>query len=47
MIGRDKFDEQLRKAGLRADKQVEKELEVDAKEPDKQLDQAAKELERS
>lgn len=47
VIGRDKLDEQLRKAGIRADKQVEKELKVDAKELDKQLDQAEKELEKS
>ena len=47
VIGRDKLDEQLQKAGLRAQKQVEKELKVDAKELDKQLAAAEKEMDRS
>jgi uncharacterized membrane protein len=44
VIGRDKLDEQLRKAGIKSQKQVEKELNVDAKELDKQLDEAEKQL---
>jgi uncharacterized membrane protein len=44
VIGRDKLDEQLRKAGIKAQKQVEKELSVDAKELDKQLGEAEKQL---
>jgi len=47
VIGRDKLDEQLQKAGLRAQKQVEKELNVDAKELDKQLAEAEKEMDKS
>ena len=47
VIGRDKLDEQLQKAGLRAQKQIEKELKVDAKELDKQLAAAEKEMDRS
>jgi len=43
----DKLDEQLQKAGLRAQKQVEKELNVDAKELDKQLAEAEKEMDKS
>jgi uncharacterized membrane protein len=42
VIGRDKLDEQMQKAGLRADKHVEKELKVDGKELDKQLAEAEK-----
>jgi uncharacterized membrane protein len=44
VVGRDKLDEQLQKAGLKAQKQLEKELKVDAKELDKQLAEAEKEL---
>jgi len=47
VIGRDKLDEQLQKAGLRAQKQIEKELKVDAKELDKQLAAAEKEMDKS
>jgi uncharacterized membrane protein len=47
VVGRDKLDEQLRKAGLKAEKQVEKELKVDAKELDKQLAAAEKDLAKS
>jgi uncharacterized membrane protein len=47
VVGRDRLDEQLQKAGLRAQKQVEKELKMDAKELDKQLAAAEKELEKS
>ena len=47
VIGRDKLDEQLKKAGIRADKQVEKELKVDGKELDKQLAAAEKEMDKS
>jgi len=46
VIGRDKLDEQLQKAGLRAEKQVEKELKVDGKELDNQLAASEKELEK-
>jgi len=42
VIGRDKLDEELQKAGIRAEKQVEKELEVDGKELDEQLADAEK-----
>jgi uncharacterized membrane protein len=42
VIGKDKLDEALRKADLRAKKQVEKELKVDARELDKQLAAAEK-----
>lgn len=44
VIGRDRLDEQLQKAGLKAEKQVEKELKVDAEELDRQLAEAEKEL---
>ena len=44
VIGKDTLDEALRKADLRAQKQVEKELKVDAKELDKQLTEAEKQL---
>jgi uncharacterized membrane protein len=44
VIGRDKLDEQLMKAELKADKQMEKEIKVDAKELDKQLAEAEKEM---
>jgi hypothetical protein len=47
VIGRDKLDEQLQKAGIKAQKQVEKELKMDAKELDKQMAEAEKELEKS
>jgi hypothetical protein len=47
VVGRDKLDEQLRKAGLKAEKQVEKELKLDAKELDKQLAAAEKDLAKS
>jgi uncharacterized membrane protein len=46
VIGRDKLDEQLQKAGLRAEKQIEKELKVDGKELDKQLSASEEELEK-
>jgi uncharacterized membrane protein len=43
VIGRDKLDEALQKAGIRAEKQVEKQLKVDGKDVDKQLAEAEKE----
>ncbi len=46
VVGRDKLDEQLQKAGLKAQKQIEKELKIDAKELDKQLAAAEKELDK-
>ncbi len=44
VIGRDRLDEQLMKAELKADKQMEKEIKVDAKELDKDLAEAEKEM---
>jgi len=44
VIGRDKLDEALRKAGLKAQKQLEKQIDVEGRELDKELDQAEKEL---
>jgi uncharacterized membrane protein len=44
VVGRDKLDEALRKAGLKAQKQLEKQIDVDGKELDKQLAEAEKEL---
>ena len=47
VVGRDKLDEALRKAGLKAQKQVEKQIDLEGKELDAQLDEAEKELAKS
>ncbi len=44
VVGHDKLEEALRKAGLKAQKQVEKQIDMDSKELDKQLGEAEKEL---
>jgi uncharacterized membrane protein len=44
VVGQDKLDEQLRKAGLKAENQVEKQIDMDGKELDTQLAAAEKEL---
>jgi len=46
VVGRDKLDEALRKAGLKAQKQFEKQIDIEGKELDKELDEAEKELAR-
>ena len=47
VVGHDKLEEALRKAGLKAQKQVEKQIDMDSKELDKQLGEAEKELAKS
>ena len=47
VIGRDKLSEKLEKAGLKAQKQVEKEVKMDGEELDRQLAEAEKELAKS
>jgi hypothetical protein len=47
VVGRDKLDEALRKAGLKAQKQLERQLAVDGKELDVQLAAAEAELARA
>jgi uncharacterized membrane protein len=44
VIGKDKLQEALDKAGLKAEKQVEKQIDMESKELDKQLSAAEKEL---
>ncbi|MGY4857185.1 DUF1269 domain-containing protein [Cryobacterium sp. AP23] len=44
VIGKDRLDEEFRKAGLVAQKHIQKELKVDAKELDKELAAASKEM---
>ena len=44
VIGHDKLQAALDKAGLKAERQVEKQLDMDSKELDKQLSAAGKEL---
>jgi len=44
VVGHDKLDAALQKAGLKAQKQVEKQLDMDGKELDKQLEDAEKRL---
>ena len=44
VVGKDRLDEEFNKAGLVAQKHIQKELKVDAKELDKELSQASKEM---
>ena len=44
VVGKDRLDEEFRKAGLVAEKHIQKELKVDAKELDKELAQASTEM---
>jgi uncharacterized membrane protein len=44
VVGRDKLEDALKKAGLKAQKQVEKQIDMDSKELDKQLAAAGKDL---
>jgi len=44
VIGKDKVQAALNKAGLKAQKQLEKQIDMDSKELDKELDEAAKQL---
>ncbi len=44
VVGRDKLAEQLEKAGLKAQKQIEKQVKMDGEELDRQLADAEKEL---
>jgi uncharacterized membrane protein len=44
VLSRDKLGEQMRQVGLMADKQVEKQIDLDAEELDKQIAAAEKEL---
>jgi uncharacterized membrane protein len=44
VVGKDRLDEEFRKAGLVAQKHIQKELKVDAKELDRELAQASKEM---
>ncbi len=44
VIGRDKLAERLETAGLKAQKQVEKQVKMDGEELDRQLEEAEKEL---
>ena len=44
VLSRDKLGEQMRQVGLTADKQVEKQIDLDAEELDKQIAAAEKEL---
>ena len=47
VVGQDKLDAALQKADLKAEKRVEKELDMEGKELDKQLADAEKELAKS
>ena len=44
VVGRDKLDEALSKAGLKARKQLEKQVDMEGKDLDRQLGEAEKEL---
>jgi len=44
VIGRDKLDQALRKADLKAQKQFERQIDIEGKELDRELDEAEKEL---
>jgi uncharacterized membrane protein len=44
VVGKDRLDEEFRKAGLVAQKHIQKELKVDAKELDKELANASAEI---
>ena len=44
VVGKDRLEEELQKAGLVAQKHLQKELKIDAKELDKELSQASKEI---
>jgi hypothetical protein len=44
VVGQDKLQTALDKAGLKAEKQVERQIDMDGKELDKQLGEAEKEL---
>ncbi|ANP73051.1 DUF1269 domain-containing protein [Cryobacterium arcticum] len=46
VVGKDRLEEEFRKAGLVAQKHIQKELKVDAKELDKELDHASAELQK-
>jgi uncharacterized membrane protein len=47
VVGHDKLQEALQKAGVKAAKQVEKQVDMDSKELDKQLGEAENELAKS
>jgi len=47
VVGKDKLQEALQKAGVKAAKQVEKQIDMDSKELDKQLGEAEKDLAKS
>jgi uncharacterized membrane protein len=47
VVGHDKLQEALDKAGLKAEKQVEKQVDMEGKELEKQLGEAEKELAKS
>jgi hypothetical protein len=47
VVGKDKLQEALQKAGVKAARQVEKQIDMDSKELDKQLGEAEKDLAKS
>ena len=47
VVGKDKMQEALEKAGIRAEKQLEKQIDLDRKELDKEISAAEKELAKS